>query len=115
MAKYRVRATYKNQTFEFNLYDHMRWLTLLYKTGGITLGKNTVHLKYVLEFFLYYNPNIIGHEAVHVLQARELGWKFLPTYLWQALRAGLVKRKIPMEIEAYDNEHLVKWEILDQQ
>ena len=107
--KYRIRATYKDETFEFNVYDRARWLTLLYKTGGITLGKNLVFLKYGLDFFLYYNPNIIGHEAIHVYQARKLGWKFLPTYVWQALRAGLKKSKIPMEIEAYQYEASVPW------
>jgi hypothetical protein len=110
--KYRIRATYKGEIYEFNLYDHMRWLTLLYKTGGITLNKNTVHLKYVLYFFLYYNPHIVGHEAVHVHQARRMGWKYLPTYAWQTICAGFIKRKIPMEIEAYENENLVKWEII---
>lgn len=112
MAKYRIRATYNHDTYEFNLYDHMRWLTLLYKTGGITLSKNTVHLKYVIEFFLMANPHIVGHEAVHVQQARRMGWKYLPIYFIQMLKAKFVKRNIPMEIEAYTNEQSVVWEFV---
>ena len=110
--KFRIRATYKNETFEFNLYDHARWLTLLYKTGGICLSKNLVFLKYTLDFFLFYNSHIVAHEAIHVYQARKLGWKYIPTYIWQALKAGLDKHKIPMEIEAYTNEQSVDWYIV---
>lgn len=105
--KYRIRATYNEETFEFNLYDHARWLTLLYKTAGITLSANHVFLKYRLEFVSVYLPNIIGHEAIHVLQARKLGWKYLPTYVLQAIKAKFIKRNIPMEQEAYANEHKV--------
>jgi hypothetical protein len=82
-------------------------LTLLYKTAGITLSANHVFLKYRLEFVLVYLPNIIGNEAIHVLQARKLGWKYLPTYALQAIKAKFVKRNIPMEQESYANEHNV--------
>lgn len=112
IMKYTISATYKNETFTFNLYDNMRWLSVLYKTGGITLGKNTVHLKYPLEYFLAYNNHIVGHEAVHVYQARHYGWKYLLTYIIQAIRANFRKRNIPMEIEAYANEHIVTWQII---
>lgn len=110
--KYRIQATINNETFEFNLYDHARWLTLLYKTGGITLGKNTVFLKYDLATFNYLNPNIVGHEAIHIRQAHRMGWKYLPTYIKQMFQAKFVKRNIPMEQEAYANEHLVSWSIV---
>jgi hypothetical protein len=110
--KYRIRATYNNETFEFNLYDHARWLTLLYKTAGIALSTNHVFLKYPLEFVNVYMPRLVGHEAVHVLQARRMKWKYLPTYVLQAIKAKFKKRNIPMEQEAYANEHLVTWNIV---
>lgn len=109
--KYKITATYKDETFEFYIYDHARWLTLFYKTTGVTFTKNSVFLKFVLQFYLSYYPIVIGHEAVHVYQARKLGWKYLPTYILQAIKAKFIKRNIPMEIEAYNNEHLVVWKL----
>jgi hypothetical protein len=110
--RYRIRATYNDETFEFNLYDHARWLTLLYKTAGIALSANHVFLKYPLEFVNVYMPSLVGHEAIHVLQARRMKWKYLPTYVLQAIKAKFIKRNIPMEQEAYGNEHLVTWNIV---
>lgn len=110
--KYRIRATLDNETFEFNIHDHARWLTLLYKTGGITLGKNTVFLKYSLATFNYLNPHIVGHETVHVRQAHQMGWKYLFNYVKQMFQAKFIKQNIPMEQEAYANQHLVTWEII---
>lgn len=110
--KYRIRATLDKETFEFNIYDNVKWLTLLYKTGGITLGKNTVLLKYSLATFNYLNPHIVGHETIHIRQAHRMGWKYLLTYVKQMFQARFVKRNIPMEQEAYSEQHLVNWEII---
>jgi hypothetical protein len=41
---------------------------------------------------------LIAHEAVHIGQAGELGWKFYPKYLWGQLRCGFRHDKHPMEI-----------------
>lgn len=106
--KYRIEATYKNQTFQFNLYDNVKWLKILYKTAGITLTANHVFVKYDLQEI----PTIVGHEAIHVHQARNLGWKYLPTYVWEWIRAGCSYSQNTMEIEAYDNEHTVTWKII---
>lgn len=110
--KYRIEATYKNQTFQFNLYDHARWLTLLYKTAGITLSTNHVFVKYYFNVLPYILPTLIAHEAIHVHQARNLGWKYLPTYVWEWIKAGCKYSQNTMEIEAYENEHQVVWSIV---
>lgn len=109
---YRIRATHENKTVEFYVYDQTWWLKLFYSTGGITLGKQSVYLKRTLAEALERNPYIVAHEAIHILQAHTLGWKYIPTYIWQAITAGFVKSNIPMEREAYTHEHRVVWEIV---
>jgi hypothetical protein len=110
--KYRIRATHNNQTFEFNLYDSTWWLRLLYNTGGITLGSKSVYLKRTLTEAINRNKFIVGHEAIHIIQANTLGWKYIPTYIWQAIKVFFIKHNIPMEREAYTKEQQVSWEIV---
>jgi hypothetical protein len=110
--KHRISATYQNETFEFILYDHAQWLTLLHKVAGITLTKNTVFVKYQLATLPYLIPTLVGHEAIHIHQARKLGWKFIPVYLWKWARAGFRYRENPMEIEAYAYQSTVRWNLV---
>ena len=112
MMKHRISATYKHETFEFVLYDHARWLTLLYKVAGITLSKHAVFVKYHLTALPYLIPTLVGHEAIHIYQARKLGWKYIPVYLWKWARAGFRYRKNPMEVEAYTYEDTVQWNLI---
>lgn len=88
----------------FDVLDNVWWLKLLVGVGGITLSQNTVRLRYDFDTALDRNPFIIVHEAVHIQQARALGWKYLPTYLWQAVKGGFKKSNIPMEQEAYQKQ-----------
>jgi hypothetical protein len=110
--KHRISATYKNETFEFVLYDCTQWLTLLHKVAGITLTENVVFVKYQLKTLQYLIPTLVGHEAIHIYQARKLGWKFLPVYLWKWARAGFRYRENPMEIEAYTYQSTVQWNLV---
>lgn len=112
MATWKVEATYLGETYQFKLKDEVWWLWLLHGVGGITLSKRTVRLKRKIGEALKRNPDLIGHETVHVYQARKLGWKYLFVYLRQAFKAGFKKRNIPMEHEAYNDEHNVKWKLV---
>lgn len=112
MAKWKVEATYLEETYQFTLKDEVWWLWLLHGVGGITLSKRTIRLKRKIGDALRRNPDIIGHEAVHVYQARKLGWKYLPTYIIQAIKAGFKKDNIVMEHEAYNDEHNVDWKLI---
>lgn len=115
--KHRIKAilyaddgTYTNpvDTIEYNLYDNQKWISILRGFGGITLSKNCVCLKRSI-----HTSSLIPHETIHVIQARDMGWKYLPTYIWQAVRGLFNREKIPMEIEAYAKQHLVIWQKLD--
>lgn len=112
MAKWKVEAIYLGETYRFTLKDEVWWLWLLHGVGGITLSKRTVRLKRKIGDALRRNPDIIGHEAVHVYQARELGWKYLFVYFGQAIRAGFKKSKIQMEHDAYVDEGNVEWKLI---
>lgn len=105
--KHRVKVWIDDEIFEFNVYDNQRWFALMPGFGGITLSKNLVFVKRSIE-----KTGLIRHEAVHVQQARKMGWKYLPTYLFQAIRGGFNRSKIPMEIEAYAKEENVFWQKL---
>jgi hypothetical protein len=87
----------------FNVKDKASWLSL-FGAGGITLSKNTARLRYDMATALSKNPHLIVHEATHILQARRMGFGYLPTYAWQAIKSGFRKQNIPMEQEAYNNE-----------
>jgi len=41
---------------------------------------------------------LLAHEAVHVGQVRELGWKFYPKYLWGQFKCGFRHDRHEMEI-----------------
>jgi hypothetical protein len=109
---YTIRATYKGQTFDFTLHDGQRWLALLDNIAGITLTSKRIFTKYTLSAIEHLIPTLIGHEAVHIYQARKLGWKYLPVYVWEWIKAGCKYRQNSMEIEATANERIVTWEVL---
>lgn len=109
--RYNIHARIDGEEFVFVIRDNARFLWLLPNTGGITLGKNMVFVKRRLRDAIYLNYHIVEHEAVHVRQAHRLGWKYLPTYILQAIKAWFVKDNIPMEREAYDMERKVYWTI----
>jgi len=112
MARWRVEATYLGETFQFNLKDGVWWLWLFRGIGGITLSKRTVRIKRTIGDALRRNPYLVGHEAVHVYQARQLGWKYLFVYMNQAIRAKFKKQNIQMEHEAYIDEDNVDWKLV---
>lgn len=109
--KHHIRARIDGEEFAFVIRDDARFLWLLPNTGGITLGKNIVFVKRTLPKAIDHYYHIVGHEAVHVRQAHRMGWKYLPTYILQAIKAGFVKANIPMEREAYAMEGKVEWQI----
>ncbi len=41
---------------------------------------------------------LIAHEAVHIGQVRELGWRFYPKYLWGQFKCGFRHDRHTMEI-----------------
>jgi hypothetical protein len=107
--KYQVKIEgLTNDPVEFIVKDGVKWLGLI-GAGGITLSKNTTRVKYDIKAAVYFNRYLLCHEATHILQARKLGWKYLPTYLWQAIKALFRKHNIPLEIEAYANEKKGKY------
>jgi hypothetical protein len=108
---YKIVATYKGETFSFIAKEKVRWLRFRRNIAAIVLSKNTAHFKRALDVAVLYNIHIIGHEAIHIYQARKLGWKYLPVYLWNWAKAGFKYRENIMEQEAFQNEHLVDWHI----
>ena len=65
--------------------------------GGLTLSRSTVRFKRDRAIIPLH---MIGHELVHCQQARRLGWRYLPRYLWLGLRHGFAHERHPMEVEA---------------
>lgn len=108
--KYKIIATYKDETFSFIAKEKTWWLQRS-TIAAIVLSKNTAHFKRALDMAAMRKPTIIGHEAIHIYQARKLGWKYLPKYLWEWARAGFKYRENIMEQEAFQNEHIVVWHI----
>jgi len=53
----------------------------------------------------------IRHEKIHVAQAKDCRWWlwFYLQYLWQWITVGFKYRKIPFEIEAYENDDNVRY------
>jgi hypothetical protein len=112
--KRKIKATYKEKTFEFCVYENTWWMKPFKKYVGITLSSNHVFLTKSFEQTCKMGLHIIGHEAIHVYQARLLGWKFIPVYLWKFIKHGFDYNKNPMEVEAYKYEKNVRWETLTQ-
>jgi hypothetical protein len=109
-VKYKIIATYKDETFSFIAKENTWWLQRS-TIAAIVLSKKTALFKRTLDEAAVYHPAIIGHEAIHIYQARKLGWKYLPKYLWEWARAGFKYRENIMEQEAFQNEHIVVWHI----
>lgn len=65
--------------------------------GGLTLSRSAVRFKRDRAALPLH---LVGHELVHCVQARRLGWRYLPTYLWWGLRHGFAHERHPMEREA---------------
>ena len=108
--KYKIIATYKGETFSFIAKEKTWWLQRS-NIAGIVLSKNTANFKAKLAIITMFKPSLIGHEAIHIYQARKLGWRYLPKYLWEWARAGFKYRENIMEQEAFQNEHIVDWHI----
>jgi len=46
------------------------------------------------------NVRLIAHELRHVTDAKRLGWRWIPTYVWLWARAGFSYWNHPMEVVA---------------
>lgn len=112
--KYRVRVHGEafQSPVEFNVKDAVWWVRALPGVAAMTLTGKTVHLRYKLEKAIVVDRTQLIHEAIHIVQARKMGILYLPTYLWQSIRAGFNWRRIPMEVEAIMNEYKGEYEIL---
>ena len=51
---------------------------------------------------------LIAHEAVHIGQVRELGWRFYPKYLWGQFRCGFRHDSHAMEIPGIEVQRAVR-------
>jgi hypothetical protein len=51
---------------------------------------------------------LIAHEAVHIGQVRELGWKFYPRYLWGQFKCGFRHDRHEMEIPGIELQRRVR-------
>ena len=51
---------------------------------------------------------LIAHEAVHIGQVRQFGWKFYPRYLWGQFRCGFQHGKHAMEIPGIEVQRTVR-------
>jgi RsiW-degrading membrane proteinase PrsW (M82 family) len=51
------------------------------------------------------NLRLIAHELRHTTDAKRLGWRWIPTYVWLWARAGFSYWNHPMEIAARRAEH----------
>lgn len=110
--KHKIFAVYNGESFSFTITDNVWWMKHWKRFVGITLSKNNVYLKRSIKEALERNRFIVGHEAIHIYQAKKLGWKFIPVYLWEWYKAGFSYRDNVMEKEAYNNQHTVEWTYL---
>jgi hypothetical protein len=107
---YKIIAIYRNEKFSFYIKDQTRWLQHT-NIAAIVLSKNTAHFKRPLKTAIQTIPHIVGHEAIHIYQARKLGWTYLPIYIWEWAKAGFRYKENVMEKEAFQNESTVEWYI----
>lgn len=73
----------------------------------LTLGNEAITLNSWLTITYFGGEKkliLMNHEAIHRAQAKELGWKFIPVYLWEWYQAGFSYRGNRLEIEAYKFE-----------
>jgi hypothetical protein len=90
----------------FTVLDRCWWLWPLWSVGAVTPGPRVVWVKRSLSEALTRNPSLLNHEAVHIQQAREMGWKYLPTYFWKMVTCGFRRHHHPMELDAYIRQHV---------
>lgn len=88
------------------VHDNQRWIGW-FGAGGITLSRSWVGVARPLAEALVRNPKLLAHEAVHVVQAERLGWRWLLAYAWAGIRALFRYRNISYEHEAFTRESAV--------
>jgi hypothetical protein len=106
---YKIMAFYKDEKYSFLVKDNVTLLKFFSWIAAIVLNKKIAYVKRPLHEALARNRYLIAHEAIHIYQARMLGWKYIPMYLWHWMRAGFKYRENIMEQEAYTNERIVYW------
>ena len=70
------------------------WVMRKAKTGAVCLG-------HVIVSRVPVEGRVLRHEMVHVRQYERLGPAFIPLYVYQCLRHGLIN---PLEREAYEGQ-----------
>lgn len=92
----------------FTVRDGCWWLRLLPGVNAMTWDGHTVWCKRSLADTQARHPTVLNHEAVHVQQARRLGWRFKWRYLALLVRYGYLRH--PMEVEArrHAGDHYVE-------
>lgn len=85
-----------------------RWLPVLLGMGAITFAPFVVMRDGRFRIDTPKGLALIAHEAVHIGQVRELGWRFYPRYLWGQFRCGFRHDKHAMEIPGIDLQRVVR-------
>lgn len=76
------------------------WIARALKPGGInnavTLSGSTV--RFSRDWYTRFH---LAHECGHILQAKRLGWRYLPWVLWTYLKSGYRKSAAEQGADAY--------------
>lgn len=75
-----------------------RWMPVLLKMSAITFAPFVIIRAGRYRTDTARGMALIAHEAVHIGQVRELGWRFYPKYLWGQFRCGFRHDSHAMEI-----------------
>lgn len=75
-----------------------RWLPAMLGMSAITFTPFVIFKDGAFRTETARGLALIAHEAVHIGQSRELGWKFYPRYLWGQFRSGFRHDRHQMEL-----------------
>ena len=86
----------------------LRWLPSLLGMAAITFSPFVVMRAGHYRTDTARGLALIAHEAIHIGQVRNLGWRFYPRYLWGQLQCGFRHDSHPMEIPCIELQRQVR-------
>lgn len=85
-----------------------RWLPALLGMSAITFAPFVIMKSGAFRTDTARGMALLAHEAVHLGQAGELGWRFYPRYLWGQFQCGFQHGKHAMELPGIEVQRQVR-------